>query len=130
MFIERRKQGKRSPALILLHLNLCTNPYFLGQIHLTVSRFATKDLFLWFLSNNSAELQLPKQKPSGSLRNHVPLTLLYTALTALLTLTPVPYNNVQSLLSLMSALQFSNLGAVHIAFMLYNILLIKLEALY
>lgn len=64
------------------------------------------------------------------MRNHVPLTLLDTALTALLTLKPVPYNNVQSLLSLVSALQFSNLGAVHIAFMLLNILLIKLEALY
>lgn len=37
---------------------------------------------------------------------------------------------MQSPYSLVSALQFSNLGATHTAFMLFNILWIKLKAIY
>lgn len=132
MNTERRKYGGELSTLVLSPLKpYCTN-FLLNEMPTlgTVSWLATKDLFLWFPSSSSAELQLPKQKPSGSVKNQDLSDPAICHSWCLLTLKPGSSNNTYSPLSLLCALQSSNLGEVHTAFMLFNILLIKLKALY
>lgn len=132
MCTEGRKQSRKLPTSILPpSKSHCINLHFFCQTP-TVgisSWFASEDLFLWFLASISADLQLPKQKPSGSVLTQR-LSDPTLNLSVLCWHKNTSHTIICNLLSLVSALQFSNLGAAHTAFMLFNILLIKLKALH